>query len=117
MTEAAAWKIEGVSVMWGDANSKAGIRKGEILAGKYRVERVLGVGDTGLMVAAHPIALDDKVALKFLLPEALANSDAVARFAHTTEPLSRARRQPNWHALTAKFSPSVSTWRPRLPCL
>src|SRR6202167_5914469 len=65
----------------GGFNSAAGVREGDILAGKYRVERVLGIGGMGVVVAAHHIQLDEKVALKFLLPDALHNSDAVARFA------------------------------------
>lgn len=59
----------------------APVREGEILAGKYRVDRVLGVGGMGVVVAAHHIDLDDRVALKFMLPEALANAEAVTRFA------------------------------------
>jgi eukaryotic-like serine/threonine-protein kinase len=62
-------------------HSAAGIREGDVLAGKYRVERVLGAGGMGVVVAAHHIQLDEKVALKFLLPEALDNAEAVARFA------------------------------------
>jgi hypothetical protein len=57
------------------------IKEGDILAGKYRVERVLGIGGMGVVVAAHHIHLDEKVALKFLRPEALGNPEAVARFA------------------------------------
>src|ERR1700683_2149605 len=67
--------------MQDDSNSAAGVREGEILAGQYRVERVLGIGGMGVVVAAHHIQLDEKVALKFLLPEALGHSEAVARFA------------------------------------
>jgi serine/threonine-protein kinase len=63
------------------SSSGAGVREGDILAGKYRVERVLGVGGMGVVVAAHHLQLDEKVALKFLLPEALVNPEAVARFA------------------------------------
>ncbi|MGD0527038.1 MAG: serine/threonine-protein kinase [Polyangiaceae bacterium] len=58
----------------------AGVSAGEILAGKYRVDRVLGVGGMGVVVAAHHMQLDDKVAIKFLLPQAMTNSEAVARF-------------------------------------
>jgi serine/threonine protein kinase len=57
------------------------VNEGEILAGKYRVERVLGVGGMGVVVAALHLALDERVAIKFLLPEALTNAEAVARFA------------------------------------
>src|SRR6202142_163026 len=59
----------------------AGVTEGQILAGKYRVERVLGSGGMGVVVAAHHIGLDEKVAIKFLLPEMLSNAEAVNRFA------------------------------------
>src|ERR1700753_4038521 len=58
----------------------APVREGDLLAGKYRVERVLGEGGMGIVVAARHVALDERVALKFLLPQALANADAVTRF-------------------------------------
>ncbi len=63
-----------------DSNASAGVREGDVLAGKYRVERVLGVGGMGVVVAAHHLQLDQRVALKFLLPGALCNAEAVARF-------------------------------------
>jgi serine/threonine-protein kinase len=59
----------------------AGVQQGDVLAGKYRVDKVLGVGGMGVVVAAHHVQLDDKVAIKFLLPEALGNPETVARFA------------------------------------
>jgi serine/threonine-protein kinase len=62
-------------------NAVAGVREGDVLAGKYRVERVLGVGGMGVVVAAHHVQLDNKVALKFLLPAVLGHRDAVERFA------------------------------------
>src|SRR5580698_8121411 len=65
----------------GGSYSAAGVREGDILAGQYRVERVLGIGGMGVVVAAHHIQLDEKVALKFLLPDALGDADAVSRFA------------------------------------
>jgi serine/threonine-protein kinase len=58
----------------------ASVSPGDVLAGKYRVERVLGVGGMGVVVAAHHIQLDEKVALKFLLPHALESREAVGRF-------------------------------------
>jgi serine/threonine-protein kinase len=59
----------------------APVQAGDVLAGKYRVEQVLGVGGMGVVVAALHLQLDERVALKFLLPEALENQEAVARFA------------------------------------
>jgi|SRR5579859_391095 len=56
------------------------VQPGDVLAGKYRVERVLGHGGMGIVVRAHHIQLDEKVALKFLLPSALKRPDVVSRF-------------------------------------
>ncbi len=56
------------------------VAPGDVLAGKYRVTRVLGIGGMGVVVAATHIQLDEMVALKFMLPEALGSADAVARF-------------------------------------
>jgi eukaryotic-like serine/threonine-protein kinase len=56
------------------------IREGEMLAGKYRVERVLGSGGMGIVVAAVHVQLEQKVAIKFVRDEALGNTDAVQRF-------------------------------------
>ena len=53
---------------------------GDILAGKYRVDRVLGEGGMGVVVAATHIELDERVALKFMLPEALKALNAKQRF-------------------------------------
>jgi serine/threonine protein kinase len=64
----------------GPPDTAAGVRPGDVLVGKYRVERVLGAGGMGVVVAAHHIQLDEKVALKFLLPEALQNHEAIGRF-------------------------------------
>src|SRR5580693_4913024 len=58
----------------------SGVHEGDIIAGKYRVERVLGAGGMGVVVAAHHVQLDERVALKFLLPEAVANAEVLGRF-------------------------------------
>jgi eukaryotic-like serine/threonine-protein kinase len=63
-----------------NASVSVDVRPGEVLAGKYRVERVLGRGGMGVVVAAHHVQLDTKVALKFLLPDTLASHEAVERF-------------------------------------
>jgi serine/threonine-protein kinase len=53
---------------------------GSLLAGRFRVERVLGRGGMGVVVAAHHLALDERVAVKLLLPEGAKRSDYVKRF-------------------------------------
>ena len=60
--------------------SSAPVREGDVLASKYRVEKVLGIGGMGVVVAAHHLELDERVALKFLLPAAAANTELVERF-------------------------------------
>lgn len=45
----------------------APVLPGETLAGRYRVERVLGRGGMGIVVAARHLDLDERVAIKFLL--------------------------------------------------
>jgi serine/threonine protein kinase len=57
------------------------VHEGQVLAGKFRIERVLGQGGMGVVVAATHLQLDERVALKFLLPDALSNPEAVERFA------------------------------------
>jgi serine/threonine-protein kinase len=56
------------------------VREGDLLAGKYRVERIIGSGGMGVVVAARHEQLDQLVALKFVRDEALGNQDAVQRF-------------------------------------
>src|SRR5262245_6617782 len=63
------------------AHVVSGVREGDVLAGKYRIDKILGAGGMGVVVAAHHEQLDTRVAIKFLLPQALANTEAVERFA------------------------------------
>ncbi|MDI1484322.1 serine/threonine-protein kinase [Polyangium sp. y55x31] len=58
----------------------AAVVPGTLLAQKYRVERVLGQGGMGYVVEARHVALDERVALKFLLPEYAQHPEASARF-------------------------------------
>jgi serine/threonine-protein kinase len=68
------------SVVSEHGHQAAGVVPGQILLGKYRIERVLGMGGMGVVVAATHVTLEERVAIKFLLPQALSNGEAVARF-------------------------------------
>ncbi|WP_441289238.1 serine/threonine protein kinase [Sorangium sp. KYC3313] len=56
------------------------VEPGTVLAGKYRVERVIGQGGMGVVVEARHVVLDERVALKFLLPEFTQHPEGSARF-------------------------------------
>lgn len=53
---------------------------GQLLAGKYRVERVLGEGGMGVVVAATNEMIKQRVAIKLLQPAALGEREAHDRF-------------------------------------
>src|SRR5258708_38219135 len=67
------------------------VKEGDVLAGKYRVERVLGEGGMGVVVAAMHMQLEQRVALKFLLPAAMQDPDQVARFAREARAAAKMR--------------------------
>ena len=69
------------------------LRPGEVLLGKYRVEDVLGRGGMGVVVAARHLSLDDRVAIKFLLPERLGDTESVERFLREARAAVRIRSQ------------------------
>ena len=71
----------------------APVAEGDVLAGKYKVEEVLGVGGMGVVVAAKHLQLDQKVALKFLLPQALEDPEVVARFAREARAASKIKSE------------------------
>jgi serine/threonine-protein kinase len=53
---------------------------GEILAGKYRVESVLGIGGMGVVLAVEHIELGQGMAVKLMLPGSHHEPTAAARF-------------------------------------
>jgi serine/threonine protein kinase len=63
-----------------DRPSWVDVQPGDVLVGKYRVERILSAGGLGVVVAANDLAKNAKVALKFFLPDPLARPDAAKRF-------------------------------------
>jgi len=66
---------------------------GEVLGGKFRIERVLGQGGMGVVVQAMHLQLDQRVALKFLLPDALVHPETVARFAREARAAAKIRSE------------------------
>ena len=56
------------------------VAEGDVLARRYRVDRLLGVGGMGLVVAATDLSRREQVALKLMRPEAMASPELVQRF-------------------------------------
>ncbi|HEU4404222.1 MAG TPA: protein kinase [Polyangiaceae bacterium] len=56
------------------------VRAGDVLARKYRVERILGAGGMGVVVAARHELLRERVAVKLLSPERTLDKTFVRRF-------------------------------------
>ncbi len=54
--------------------------KGDVIAGKYLVERVIAEGGMGVVVEAVHLTLGRRVAVKLMLPEAMELPNAVERF-------------------------------------
>lgn len=53
---------------------------GETLSGKYRIERILGEGGMGVVVAAYHLELEQPVAIKFLLETMADREEGAERF-------------------------------------
>lgn len=64
-------------------------RVGAVVAGKYRIERKLGEGGMGLVVAASHLSLGGQVALKFLSRGDELKQDAVTRLTREAQSVAR----------------------------
>ena len=66
---------------------------GDVVAGKYRIEQVVGEGGMGVVYAAHHLILDQRVALKLLLVDALRGDETVERFVREAQAAARLRSE------------------------
>src|SRR5258705_4005454 len=74
------------------------VEAGQVIAGKYRVERVLGQGGMGVVVVAMHDELDQRVAIKFLLRDAMSDAEWVTRFSREAKAAARIKSE---HAVKA----------------
>jgi eukaryotic-like serine/threonine-protein kinase len=74
-------------------NSASAFDTGSLIAGKYRVERVLGRGGMGVVLEASHVQLEQSVAIKFLLAEASELHGAHARFLREARAAARIRSE------------------------
>ena len=63
-----------------DENAEANAFVGKTLAGKYRVDGVIGVGGMGFVLAATHLHIDEPVAVKLLYSSFAQNQEVVKRF-------------------------------------
>ena len=72
---------------------------GEVLSEKYRVERVLGMGGMGVVLAAQHVALGQRVAIKLLRPESAKLPEAAERFLREARASTSLKSQHVAHVL------------------
>jgi serine/threonine protein kinase len=79
---------------------------GEIVAGKYRVDRQLGAGGMGVVLAATHLDLLEPRALKFLSAAALEDAESVERFLREARAASRLKSEHVAHVYDVGRLPS-----------
>ena len=83
MTESASLSGEN------DPSFSAPVREGEVVAGKYIVGRLLGVGGMGVVFEGRDTGLERRVALKVLLPRLVTSPTAAQRFVNEARAATR----------------------------
>ena len=69
------------------------VKVGSTIAGKYLIDRVLGTGGVGVVMAATHLTLDQQVAIKFLLPEGVKDGEVAERFANEARVSARLKSE------------------------
>jgi len=69
------------------------VNTGDVIAGKYRVERQIGSGGMGVVFAARHLQLDEPVALKFVAVDRAADREAVGRMMREARATFRLRSE------------------------
>jgi serine/threonine-protein kinase len=81
-------------------------RPSEIIDGRYRIEEIVGIGTMGAVVAARHLALDRRIAIKFLRPERARDQTALDRFNQEAIAASRIRSDHVVRILDVGTTPS-----------
>jgi hypothetical protein len=74
-------------------DEKGGVPVGTMIAEKYRVERVLGEGAMGVVLAARHLELDELVAVKCIRAAMPWSPDVIARFAREAKASARLKSE------------------------
>jgi serine/threonine-protein kinase len=81
-----------------------------VAGGKYQIERLIGLGGMGVVMSAIHVQLDERVAMKFLLPAALQNAGAVDRFLREARALVSLKNEHVVRVLDVDKLPSGSPY-------
>ncbi len=76
-------------------------RPGDVVAGKYEIERIAGEGGMGVVYAARHVVFNQRVALKVLFAETAARDSAVERFAREVQAAARIKSAHVAHVMDA----------------
>lgn len=79
---------------------------GDVIHGKYKVERVIGVGGMGVVVAARHLTLDRRVAIKLLGTKSRENKEALERFTREARAAARIQSEHVGRVLDVDALPS-----------
>src|SRR6188768_4055480 len=74
-------------------DDKGSVPVGTMIADKYRVERVLGEGAMGIVLAARHLELDELVAIKCIRAQMPWSPDVIARFAREAKASARLKSE------------------------
>ena len=69
------------------------VQRGEVIAGKYVVQGIIGRGGVGIIAAARHVTLRQLVALKFLRPEIESDPEVVRRFVREAQAAAQIRSE------------------------
>jgi eukaryotic-like serine/threonine-protein kinase len=79
---------------------------GEVIDDKYRVDRLVGTGGMGIVVAAHDVMLDRPVAVKFLHGLTASTLEANSRFKREARAMAKLHSEHVVHVLDVGTLPS-----------
>jgi eukaryotic-like serine/threonine-protein kinase len=86
------------------------VHEGDVLADKYRIDRLIGIGGMAAVLRATHLELDQVVAIKLLRPEQISKADAVKRFLREARAAVKLRSTHVARVLdvgTAEVSPTI----------
>ncbi len=90
----------------GVTDSKAPVVEGDVVAGKYRIERQIGSGGMGVVMAARHLQLGEPVALKFVTESRGSDKEAMSRMMREARATFRLRSQHTVRVLDVGELPS-----------